>query len=170
VPEQGRPESSDGHSIELVTEADLPDLLPLMRAYCDFYEAAPADEQLLALARTLLADPEQEGLQLIARDGEGRAVGFATIFWSWSTTSARRVGVMNDLYVLPSARGQGLADSLIAACAERCALRGAASLEWQTAPSNLRAQAVYDRVGGKREEWLNYTLEVTPEPWAVGEG
>jgi GNAT superfamily N-acetyltransferase len=163
VSQPGRPDSSDGHSIELVTDADLPDLLPLMRAYCDFYAAAPADEQLLALARALLADPEREGLQLIARDGEGRAVGFATIFWSWSTTSASRIGVMNDLYLLPSARGEGLAEGLIAACAERCALRGAASLEWQTAPSNLRAQAVYDRVGGRREEWLSYTLEVSLE-------
>ncbi|HWX52789.1 MAG TPA: GNAT family N-acetyltransferase [Solirubrobacteraceae bacterium] len=166
----GRPESFDGHSIELVTEADLPDLLPLMRAYCDFYDAAPADEQLLALSRALLADPEHEGLQLIARDAKGAAVGFATVFWSWSTTSASRIGVMNDLYVLPSARGQGLADHLIAACTERCALRGAASLEWQTAPSNLRAQAVYDRVGGKREEWLNYTLEASSERRTGREG
>jgi GNAT superfamily N-acetyltransferase len=170
VPRPGRPESSDGHSIELVKEADLPDLLPLMRAYCEFYEAAPADAQLLTLARALLADPEHEGLQLIARDAKGRAVGFATVFWSWSTTAAGRIGVMNDLYIVPSARGRGLADRLIEVCAERCALRGAASLEWQTAPSNLRAQAVYDRVGGKREAWLNYTLEVSPERRAGGEG
>ena len=69
-------------------EDDLAELLPLMRGYCDFYEVAPSDDALLALSRALIADPEREGLQLIARDDDGRALGFATIFWTWSTLSA----------------------------------------------------------------------------------
>ncbi len=146
------------HSIALVTEVDLDELLPLVRAYCDFYETSPSDEVLLALSRALIADPEREGVQLIARDGDSRAVGFATVFWSWDTTAASRIGILNDLYVTPTARGAGLADRLIAACVERCSARGASRLEWQTAPENLRAQAVYDRVGGERESWVVYTL------------
>jgi ribosomal protein S18 acetylase RimI-like enzyme len=67
---------------------------------------------------------------------------------------------MNDLYVAPSARGLGLADGLIAACIERCKQAGAVALEWQTAPDNLRAQAVYERAGARREDWLDYTLPV----------
>jgi GNAT superfamily N-acetyltransferase len=154
---------SSGHSIAAVTAADLDDLLTLMRAYCDFYRATPSDAALLALARALLADSEHEGLQLIARDGISAPVGFATIFWTWTTTGARRIGTMNDLYVVPEARGQGLADLLIAACLERCTERGAGALEWQTAPENLRAQAVYARVGAKRETWVDYSLSVPPE-------
>jgi GNAT superfamily N-acetyltransferase len=145
--------------IALVSEADLPELLPLMRAYCDFYGAAPIDEDLLAMSRALLADPEREGLQLIARSDEGVGVGFATIFWSWSTLSASRIGVMNDLFVAPEARGTGLAEDLIATCLERARERGASSLGWQTARDNLRARAVYERVGGRLEEWLDYSLE-----------
>jgi GNAT superfamily N-acetyltransferase len=149
------------HTVEPVGESDLPDLLPLMRAYCDFYASAPSDDDLLALSRALIADPEREGVQLLARDGGGAAVGFATIFWGWSTTQAFRIGVMNDLYVGPEARGTGLADRLIAACVERCAARGARRLEWQTAVDNHRAQAVYDRVGGERSDrWLDYGLDV----------
>jgi GNAT superfamily N-acetyltransferase len=148
--------------IAVVTDADLPDLLPLLRGYCDFYGVDPSDDALLALARTLLADPD-EGVQLIARDDEGAAVGFATIFWTWSTLSAARLGVMNDLFVAEPARGRGVADALIAACAERCREHGATSLEWQTAHSNGRAQAVYERVGAKRDErWLDYSLSVMP--------
>lgn len=153
-------EPAEGHSIELVTEADLPDLLPLMRAYCDFYAVAPSDEALLELSRALLADPEDEGVQLIARDSQARAIGFATLFWSWSTLSAGRTGIMYDLYVHEDARGLGYAERLIEACIDRCALRGTARLEWQTAPENLRAQAVYDRVGARREGWLNYAIAV----------
>jgi GNAT superfamily N-acetyltransferase len=107
-------------AIATVTEADLPDLLPLVRAYCDFYGVAPSDDALLAMSRALIADPEREGLQLIARDhGSGEAIGFATIFWSWSTTAAARIGTMNDLYVAPGGRGSGVADDLIRACLER---------------------------------------------------
>jgi GNAT superfamily N-acetyltransferase len=134
-----------------------------MRAYCDFYETAPGDEELLELSRTLIADPEHEGVQLIARDAERRAAGFASVFWSWDTTEAIRVGIMNDLYVDPSARGSGLADALIKACVQACAQRGARRLDWQTAPENARAQAVYERIGGVRERWLQYTLAVASE-------
>jgi GNAT superfamily N-acetyltransferase len=145
-------------SITVVGEADLPELLPLLRAYLNFYEVTPADEDVLALCRALIADPDGEGVQLLARDHEGRAIGFATIFWSWSTTHAQRIGTMNDLYVAPSARGSGLADTLIAACLERCRAREARRLVWQTALDNARAQTVYDRVGAERSRWLDYDL------------
>jgi GNAT superfamily N-acetyltransferase len=144
---------------ERATETDLTALLPLMRAYCDFYEVAPSDDALLSLARALIADPEREGVQLLARS-EGRAVGFATIFWSWATTSAERIGVMNDLFVAPEARGTGLAAALIEACRAECAARGAGTLTWQTAPDNAAAIKVYDRVGATREQWVDYWLPV----------
>jgi GNAT superfamily N-acetyltransferase len=147
------------HEIRQVEAADLADLLPLMRAYCDFYEVSPSDDDLLAMSRILITDPEREGLQLLARDEAGAAVGFATIFWTWSTLSASRIGVMNDLFVAPAARGGGAAEALIEACAERCRERDVSSLDWQTARDNHRAQAVYDRVGAERDDrWVDYSL------------
>jgi GNAT superfamily N-acetyltransferase len=149
--------------IATVTEADLPELLPLMRAYCDFYEVEPTDEALLSMSRQLIADPAKEGVQLIARDDSGGAVGFATIFWTWTTLSASRLAVMNDLYVAADARGGGVADALIGACAERAREHGATSLDWQTANDNHRAQKVYDRVGAQRDaRWLDYSLAILP--------
>jgi GNAT superfamily N-acetyltransferase len=148
------------HAIARVGADDLDDLLPLLRGYCDFYGVMPTDEQLLALARALIADPDHEGVQLIARDRDGRAVGFATIYWSWETLNAGRIGVMNDLFVAAEARGSGLAEALIEACRQQCAARGAQRLVWQTARDNARAQAVYDRIGGQRSEWLDYSLDV----------
>jgi GNAT superfamily N-acetyltransferase len=144
--------------IERVGEGDLGELLPLVRAYCDFYAVSPSDEALLALSRALIADPEREGVQLLARDDEGHAVGFATVFWSWATTSAERIGVMNDLFVSPEARGSGVAEVLIEACRDECAARGAGRLTWQTAPDNATAMKVYDRVGATRESWVDYWL------------
>jgi GNAT superfamily N-acetyltransferase len=148
------------HSIEVVGTLDLPDLLPLMRAYCAFYNESPSDEALLELSRILIADRLREGTQLIARDSLGIAAGFATVFWSWDTTEASRIGIMNDLFVVADARGLGLADRLIEACVQSCLERSASRLEWQTGPDNLRAQAVYERVGAVREPWLNYVKRV----------
>jgi GNAT superfamily N-acetyltransferase len=149
--------------ITTVTEADLPELLLLMRGYCDFYEVDPSDDALVAMSRMLIDDPELEGVQLIARDDHGQAVGFATIFWTWSTLSASRLAVMNDLFVAADARGGGHADALIAECVERARARGATELAWQTAKDNARAQAVYERVGATRDErWLDYSLDVAP--------
>jgi GNAT superfamily N-acetyltransferase len=148
-------------AISTVGEADLPELLPLMRGYCDFYAVDPSDGALLAMSRALIADPERDGFQLIARDASGLAIGFATVFWTWSTSSASRIGTMNDLFVHPSARGAGTADELIAACADRVRDCGGKSLEWQTAKRNQRAQKVYDRVGGERDDrWLAYSIEL----------
>lgn len=147
-------------AITVVGEPDLGELLPLLRAYCDFYAAAPSDEELLAVSRALIADPEHEGIQLLARDETGAPVGFATVYWSWQTLSAARLGVMNDLFVAPDARGRGAAEALIAASRNACAAHGATALAWQTALDNGRAQAVYDRVGGRRSQWLDYSLDV----------
>ena len=119
---------STEHVITVVGEADLEDLLPLLRGYCDFYEVDPSDDALLAVSRALIADPQREGLQLIAREPDGRAVGFATVYWTWQTLNAARLGVMNDLFVAEEARGTGLAERLIAACRERCAEHGAREL------------------------------------------
>ena len=145
--------------ITRVEEGDLSKLLPLLRGYCDFYEVSPSDDELLALARALIADPERDGVQLLARTA-GEAVGFATIYWSWATTIAARIGVMNDLFVAPAARGTGAAAQLIDACVAECRRHGAAELTWQTAQDNERAQRLYDRVGATRSQWVDYSLNV----------
>jgi ribosomal protein S18 acetylase RimI-like enzyme len=153
--------------IARVTRDDLDDLLPLMRGYCDFYEVAPSDASLRALSLTLIANPDTSGLQLIARDdgtddAAGTAVGFATLYWTFSTLAASAIGLMNDLYVDPQARGGGTGRALIEACEAECAARGLPLLEWETAPDNTTAQALYDSLGAQRSEWVAYTLAVRP--------
>ena len=141
-------------------EADLPQLLPLVRAYADFYEASPPDDGLERMARALIADPDVEGVLLAGCADDGSVVGFAAMGWKWSSLRGATVGYLEDLFVAPDARGSGLADELIAACAERARARGAPALAWLTAPDNHRAQAVYDRIGGVSEAMLEYELEL----------
>jgi hypothetical protein len=53
------------------------------------------------LSKALIVDPDREGVQLLARDDGGTAVGFATVYWTWDTLGAARRGVMHDLFVAP---------------------------------------------------------------------
>ena len=144
-------------TIERVGEADLAKLLPMLRAYCDFYRVDPPDERLAALATALIANPA-EGLQLIARDS-GTPVGFATIYWTWQTLYAARVGVLNDLFVVPASRGTGTGRALIEQCRHMCREHGAEKLVWETAPDNATAQWLYDGIGAEKSTWLTYELD-----------
>jgi hypothetical protein len=101
-------ESSKTTTIGVAGHGDFNDLLMLARGYCDFYDVSPSDEALLALFEALTKDPATEGVQLIARNQGGEPLGFATVYWTWSTTHAARIGVMNDLFVVPQARGTGV--------------------------------------------------------------
>jgi ribosomal protein S18 acetylase RimI-like enzyme len=147
-------------TIEPVGEADLPELLPLMRAYCDFYQVAPSDAELLDLSKALIADPGREGIQLLARGSDGAPLGFATVFWYWQTLSAARAGLMNDLFVVPEARGRGVGRALIEECRARCREQGARSLVWETAHDNEAAQTLYRSLGAREESWLTFSLPV----------
>jgi GNAT superfamily N-acetyltransferase len=146
-------------NVGVVREGDIADLLPLMRAYAEFYEVVPDDTRLEGIARMLIAEPH-EGVQFIARGDDGEALGFATVYLTWETLDAGRLAVMNDLFVAPAARGGGIGAALIEECRRFAHERGAGKLAWQTAPDNLTARRLYERVGAEREEWVDYKLPV----------
>jgi GNAT superfamily N-acetyltransferase len=147
-----------GVEIRPAREDEIEEMLPLIRAYCEFYETEPDDEGLRSMFRTLINDPSQ-GAVFIARDG-GSAVGFASLDWKWSSLKAARIGFLEDLFVDSAARGKGIADALIEACAERCRELGMPALQWETAPDNHRAQQVYNRTGADSELLLEYDLRL----------
>jgi GNAT superfamily N-acetyltransferase len=158
-PVAARPrELADGVEIRLARTDEIEEMLPLIRAYCEFYETEPNDDGLRSMFETLITDPTQ-GVVFIARD-EGTAVGFATLDWKWSSLKAARIGYLEDLFVDPDARGRGIADALIEICAERCRELGMPAMAWQTAPDNHRAQQVYNRTGAEAESYLEYDLKL----------
>ncbi|HEY6638562.1 MAG TPA: GNAT family N-acetyltransferase [Solirubrobacterales bacterium] len=149
---------AEGVEIRPARTDEIEEMLPMIRAYCEFYETEPNDEGLRSMFETLISEPSQ-GAVFIARDG-GKAVGFATLDWKWSSLKAARIGYLEDLFVDPEARGRGIADALIEVCAERCRELGMPALEWLTAPDNHRAQKVYDRTGAESGTYLEYDLEL----------
>ena len=156
---------SGGHDTSFVIRravaADHDRLEPLVRAYIDFYEEPqPAAERLDTLL-ALLAEGQEAGAQFVA-EKDGELCGFATVYLTYDTVAARRVAVMNDLFVAPDDRDAGLGRALIRRCHEFAREQGCAVLQWVTAQDNARAQALYDKVA-KRTTWVTYEVPCTSE-------
>src|SRR5688572_4010107 len=90
------------------TDADLDEVLPLFAGYQRFYAGTDqgAERNRAFLARFVA--PSDDGLLLVARDDAGDAAGFATLYWTFSSISAREQVHLNDLFAAESARGTGV--------------------------------------------------------------
>jgi GNAT superfamily N-acetyltransferase len=133
------------------------DLLPLIAAYQRFYEAEEIDDERNRAFFSRFIAPSDDGMLLGAwRDGE--LLGYACLYWSFTSTVPAETVLMNDLYVAPETRGQGVGRALIEASAAVARKRGAQRLEWMTAPDNETAQRLYDSTGAERSEWVEYEL------------
>jgi GNAT superfamily N-acetyltransferase len=142
-----------------ITAEEFEELLPLIGAYQRFYEVGEIDEERnRAFFRRFLA-PSEDGLLLGAHQEE-QLVGYACLYWHFSSTQAVETVLMNDLYVEESVRGQGVGRALIEAAAEVARERGVSLVEWSTAPDNHTAQRLYDSTGAERSEWFTYELRV----------
>jgi GNAT superfamily N-acetyltransferase len=142
-----------------ISSGEFEELLPLIAAYQRFYEVEDIDEaRNRAFFRRFLA-PSEDGLLLGARR-EGRLVGYACLYWHFSSLEAVETLLMNDLYVGEEVRGAGVGRALIEATAEIARERGVPLVEWSTAPDNQTAQRLYDSTGAERSEWYSYELRV----------
>jgi GNAT superfamily N-acetyltransferase len=143
--------------IEPVTEGQFERLLPLIDAYQRFYEAEEIDDDRNRAFFARFIAPSDDGMLLGAwRDEE--PLGYACLYWSFTSIVPAETVLMNDLYVTEPARGQGVGRALIEASAAAGRERGAQRLEWATAPSNETAQRLYDSTDAERSEWVEYEL------------
>jgi ribosomal protein S18 acetylase RimI-like enzyme len=136
---------------------DLDLVAPLFDAYRQFYKQ-PAD---LGLARSFLADRlrNNESVIFVALNSGNSPLGFAQLYPSFSSASARRIWILNDLFVTPEARRQKVGRTLLQAAADFGTKQGAARLTLSTALDNSTAQALYESAGWLRDNaFCTYTL------------
>jgi GNAT superfamily N-acetyltransferase len=81
----------------------------------------------------------------IVAEVEGRVVGFAHCVVHENTWETQPVCYLEDLFVAPQARGQGVATALIEWLRNAMRAEGWARLYWMTAADNAQARRVYDR-------------------------
>lgn len=142
-----------------IAASELEALLPLIAAYQRFYEVAEVDEERNRAFFSRFLAPSDDGMLLGAwRDAE--LVGYACLYWHFTSLVPAETVLMNDLYVPEDQRGEGIGRALIEASAEIARKRGAHHLEWATAPDNVTAQRLYDSTGAERSEWIEYELRL----------
>lgn len=126
-------------------QADIPTLVRLMSAFyaeSDFpLPVAPAT----AAFQALLADPRHGGAWLAELDGV--PVGHVVLTLCFSMEYGGLRGFIDDLYVEPTARGQGTGAALLAAARAGAVDRGVRALHVEVGPENQTARRLYARAG-----------------------
>lgn len=145
--------------IETVTAATYELVLPLIAGYQRFYEAEPDEARNRAHFGRLLGD-QSAGIQFVALGDAGQALGFATLYFPLGSVTPGVYCLMNDLFVVPEVRGQGIGRALIRHCQSYAQQHGFQAIRWQTALDNHTAQRLYDSLPTTRSGWYTYTLPV----------
>ena len=146
-------------SVTAVGVADLDALVPLFAGYLQFYQVPRSASEIHAF---LLERLQRGDAQLfIARDEQGMAQGFTQLYPLQSSLALAPSWLLSDLFVLPSARRQGVGEALMNAARAYAEASGACGLQLETAKTNLAGQALYERLGYVRDElYLTYWLSL----------
>ncbi|MDX5420193.1 MAG: GNAT family N-acetyltransferase [Hymenobacteraceae bacterium] len=145
--------------IEFVHEGNLKEVLPLIRAYQEFYEVSDIDDDRNEGFFSQFGEQNPFGCQFLYRI-DGRVVAFATVYFTFTSTIAQKVGVMNDLFVVSDVRGKGAGRALITHCLDYALSKGACRLQWVTATDNEVAQRLYDSLNTNKKPWLFYSYKI----------
>lgn len=122
---------------------------PLFDSYRVFY----GQESDINVAREFIESrlKNNESVIFLALDDEGNGLGFAQLYPSFSSVSAARIWVLNDLFVSDTARRQGMARKLMDAAKDMGLKDNVKGLALETAENNENAQKLYESLGYVRE-------------------
>jgi GNAT superfamily N-acetyltransferase len=144
--------------IRKAEERDLPLILEFIQALAEYErlrDACVATEQ--KLRDTLFSSPPAAEVIIARVDGE--PMGFALFFHSYSTFLAQRGIYLEDLFVKPEARGQGVGFALLSELARIAVERNCGRLEWAVLDWNQLAIDFYKRIGAvPLDDWNIFRL------------
>jgi GNAT superfamily N-acetyltransferase len=137
-------------TVRQATIHDLDRVAPLFDAYRVFY-GQPAD---IERATRFLHERFQhhDTVIMLAVDNEGEGVGFVQLFPMFTSVCTARTYLLNDLFVAPAARRQGVAAALMHEAMDFARAVGAFGMTLATAHTNVPAQHLYESLGWKRDD------------------
>ncbi len=128
------------------SESDVPLILSFIKEFAEYvrlsHEVAATEETL----RETLFGPRRYAEVLIARLDD-RPVGFAIFFHNFSTFLGKPGIYLEDLFVLPEFRSQGIGKAFLIYLARLAVERGCGRFEWAVLDWNESAIAFYKRLG-----------------------
>jgi GNAT superfamily N-acetyltransferase len=138
--------------------SDVPVIANLIRGLARFEKLEDGVTMTEELLAKNLFGPRRYAETLIAEDG-GSPVGFALFFHNFSTFLAKPGIYLEDLFVVPEQRGQGIGRALLQRLAQIAVERDCGRLEWAVLDWNRDAIGFYERLGAKpNSEWTVYRL------------
>lgn len=144
-------------TISAITADDRPAWEALFQDYITFYESEVPREVIESTFQRILADEQIHGA--LARDKDGRPIGLVHWLTHPATWSTGVYCYLEDLFVDPSARGQGAGEALIAHVRDWAQVFGAAKVYWLTANDNAIARSLYDKVATSTG-FVHYEIEL----------
>ena len=143
--------------IDRLRPEDHDDWITLYAGYADFYRVEMTPQRFEMVWRWI-NDPSHELDALVAHN-DTALVGLAHFRPFVRPLRGEKGLFLDDLFVHPGARGQGVGRALLRATAEEARLRGCAMVRWITADDNYRARALYDQ-HAVRTTWITYDMVV----------
>jgi GNAT superfamily N-acetyltransferase len=149
---------SSSVTVRLAIPADAEAFLSLVDGLAD-YERLPRPDP--DARRRLASDPftEPPRFTLLLAELDGEVVGYAASFWTYSTFLALPTLYLEDIFVLPEARGHGAGAALFRACAAEAVRQGCGRMEWSVLAWNQPSIDFYERRGATHlSDWLPFRL------------
>lgn len=145
--------------IREATDGDLGEIVAMIKELAAYEKAADQARAGEECLRAALFCPHPKVFCLVADTDDGRTAGFALYFYNFSTWEGVHGLYLEDLYVRPEHRGQGVGGALLRRLAAVATENGCARMEWMVLNWNAPAIAVYDRIGGlPMTDWTTYRL------------
>ncbi|MEB3310874.1 MAG: GNAT family N-acetyltransferase [Snowella sp.] len=132
--------------IRAAQPADVPTIFNLIKALAEYEKLS---HQVTGNAETLAQHlfGERPCVEAIAADVDGEVIGFALFFTNYSTFLTKPGIYLEDLFVLPAYRQQGIGKALLSHLIELAKERGAGRVEWSVLDWNLPAIKFYQKMG-----------------------
>lgn len=157
-------------SIQPVRPQDVPAVVSMVHELAEYERASHECHLTEAHLDAALFGPTPALYGHVAHDtGTGDPVGMMLWFLNFSTWEGRHGIYLEDLYVRPALRGQGLGKTMLATLAEVCVRRGYRRLDWWVLDWNP-AREFYHWIGAvAMSEWEPYRLTGEPLAQLAGE-
>jgi GNAT superfamily N-acetyltransferase len=140
--------------IRAAARSDVPELLRLIGELAEYEKLADQAKGTPAALEAALFGPRPACEALVA-EVQGRAVGFALFFTTFSTFLCKPGLYLEDVFVEPAHRGSGIGKALLARLAALVVERGGGRFEWRVLDWNEPSIRFYESLGAAiMREWL----------------
>ncbi|MDB5245882.1 MAG: family N-acetyltransferase [Segetibacter sp.] len=128
-------------------EEDYAAIFSLLKDFATFQKTP---EKLLITPQQLKEDKDFFRC-FVAEDAQQQIVGFASYFFAYYSWSGRAV-YLDDLYVKPTARGQGIGTLLLKALVDYAKKEDCKKVRWQVSKWNNEAINFYKKMGAVTDD------------------